>query len=193
MAFTPRACESAAMTGIDKAQLDAMVEAAHVYIARYSSSREQLRRVLARRADKLRRAGALEREAEKPLIEAALARIVGAGLIDDRAFALARARRLAREGRSRARIAEALAAKGVAREDASVALAALAEEQPAGDLAAAVTFARRRRLGPYRRAGADRARELAIFARGGFSLSLARRIVEAASIDALEAMLAEEA
>ena len=117
-----------------------------------------------------------------------MARITSTGLTDDRAFAIARARRLVRQGRSRARIVEALAAKGIGRADTQAALAALADERRDPELAAALAYAKRRHLGPYRReADADRDRELAVLARAGFTLTLARRIVEAASVEALEA------
>jgi len=45
------------------------------------------------------------------------------------------------------------------------------------DLAAACRFARRRRLGPYRRGAADRQRELAAFARAGFDRRTAERVL----------------
>jgi regulatory protein len=63
------------------------------------------------------------------------------------------------------------------------------------DRAAAITFARRRKFGPFshRRAGAQRIdeetrarRQLAAFARAGFSYALARKILAARKEEELE-------
>jgi len=70
------------------------------------------------------------------------------------------------------------------------ALAALAEQAAEPDLAAALAYARRRRIGPYRGGPADpaaRERELAALGRRGFTYETARRVVEATSIETLEA------
>src|SRR5204863_7148857 len=112
------------------------------------------------------------------LIDALVARYRAAGLIDDAAYAVGRARSGLARGRSLRRIAAGLAAKGVGAADAAAALAALSTDGADPDLAAACAFARRRRLGPFRRApvvAADRQRELAAFARAGFE----RRAAEA--------------
>src|SRR5438045_9794906 len=108
----------------------------------------------------------------RALIDALVARYRDSGPIDDAAYASARARgRLAR-GEPLRRIAAGLAAKGVAAEDRAAALDALRETAPDPDLAAACAFARRRRLGPYRRGPAhhqtaDRNRDLGPFRRPG--------------------------
>ena len=57
------------------------------------------------------------------------------------------------------------------------------------DLAAALAFARRRRLGPFRPQGeraARRLKDLAALARQGFAADLARRIVDAEDLEELE-------
>ena len=54
---------------------------------------------------------------------------------------------------------------------------------------AAVNLARRRRLGPFRRAGeraAMRGKDLAALARAGFSYPIAKRILDAATPEELE-------
>ena len=113
-----------------------------------------------------------------------------------RASPPARALSLGRAGRSRRAIADRLRAKGVAPAAIEAALAGLDEERPEGDRAAAIALARRRRLGPFR-APAQRVerrqRDIAALARAGFALALARRVIEAESVAALEAWAAEEA
>jgi regulatory protein len=78
---------------------------------------------------------------------------------------------LTRSGRSRAAVAAHLAARGV---DGALARSVL-PEGPEAELAAAVAFARRRRIGPFRSDGAvaDLRRELGMLARAGFAQSVA--------------------
>lgn len=98
-------------------------------------------------------------------------------LIDDQAYARSRAKSLSRAGRSRRAIAAHLAAKGV---DAETAREALPESADV-ELDAAITFAKKRRIGPYARdpVGAQdygaRQREVAVMARAGFGWSTCER------------------
>ena len=159
------------------------------YLERFASSAENLRRVLRRRVRRrtgdpeiLRQAGAM--------IDALVERYRRSGLLDDAAYAAGRARgRLAR-GEPLRRIAAGLAAKGVAAEDRAAALDALRETAPDPDLAAACAFARRRRLGPFRRGPGDRQRELAVFARAGFARREAEMVLRCADAEEVGALLA---
>ena len=81
-----------------------------------------------------------------------------------------------------------LAAKGVPVEIVADAVSGLNAGDPDPDVAAACAFARRRRLGPYRRAPANRARELGAFARAGFSRRVAEAVLGCPDIDAVEAL-----
>jgi regulatory protein len=152
------------------------------YLERFATTSAHLRRVLLRRA--LRDAEALELEIEpvRRDVEAVVARVTAAGLVDDRQFAMARARRLAEGGRSPARIRSALIGKGLDEAAVARALAELGKTSADPELAAAIVFARKRRLGPWRprEAGPElRAKELGALARAGFAYRVARRIVEA--------------
>jgi regulatory protein len=159
------------------------------YLERFASSAENLRRVLRRRVR--RRVGgneAVQRAAA--LIDELVERYRRTGLIDDAAYAAARARgRLAR-GEPLRRIAAGLAAKGVDAEDRAAALDALRETASDPDLAAACAFARRRRLGPYRRGPADRNRDLGSFARAGFGRREAEAVLGCPDPEAVAALLA---
>jgi len=160
------------------------------YLERFSSSAANLRRVLMRRVRQ--RAGADTELVARmaPAIAALAARYVAAGLIDDAAYAAARAELRHRRGESVRRIRADLAAKGVEAEVSATALAALRAAVPETDLAAACAFARRRRLGPYRRnaAPADRLRELAAFARAGFGRREAEAVLACPDGEAVEAL-----
>jgi regulatory protein len=164
------------------------------YLERFSSSAENLRRVLRRRVR--RRTGDNETaQRAAALIDELVERYRASGIIDDAAYAAARARgRLAR-GEPLRRIAAGLAAKGVDAEDRAAALDALRETAPDPDLAAACAFARRRRLGPYRRGPADRKtvdrnRDLGSFARAGFGRREAEAVLGCADPEAVAALLA---
>jgi regulatory protein len=158
------------------------------YLGRYASSAENLRRVLMRRVRR-RFPGAAEQA--RSLIDALVDRYRASGLIDDAAYAAARSESLNRRGESLRAIRARLAAKGVAGEDLSNALAGLDAAAPHPDLAAACSFARRRRLGPFRRAAADHARELGAFARAGFSRRIAEAVLACADIEAVETLARE--
>ncbi len=99
--------------------------------------------------------------------------------MDDAAFAAAKVRSLRRRGGSARAIGAKLAAKGVDRETVG---AVLAGQEDGSEDEAALAYAKRRRLGPFRQSSsraAARERDLAAMARAGFALSLARRVIDA--------------
>jgi regulatory protein len=155
------------------------------YLGRYASSTENLRRVLMRR---VRRHSPEAAKDASGLIDALIARYRQSGLIDDAADTAGRVASLHRRGDSLQAIRARLAAKGVPAEIVADAVSVLRDAAPDPDLAAACAFARRRRLGPYRRAAADPARELGAFARAGFARRVAEAVLRCADIDAVEAL-----
>src|SRR5947208_15950322 len=166
------------------------------YLERFASSAENLRRVLRRRVRR-RTSDTETAQRAAALIDELVERYRASGLIDDAAYAATRARgRLAR-GEPLRRIAAGLAAKGVDADDRAAALDALRETAPDPDLAAACAFARKRRLGPYRRGlahrqTADRNRDLGSFARAGFGRREAEAVLGCAEPDAVPALLAPD-
>jgi len=155
------------------------------YLGRYASSAENLRRILMRR---VRRQSPEAAPQAKPLIEALVARYRESGLLDDTAYAAGRMQSLHRRGDSLRSIRARLAANGVAAAVVADAVSDLRADAPDPDLAAACAFARRRRLGPFRRAAKDPARELATFARAGFGRGVAEAVLACADIEAVEAL-----
>ncbi len=159
---------------------DALHEAALNHLARYAATQASLARVLARRVDRWARfaagseaadpqALAAAARAAKEAIPSVIARLREAGVLDDAAFAAARARRLARGGKSRRLTLAHLAAKGVGMGIA----AEIVEESPERELAAACAYLRRRRAGPF--GDAPELKTLAAMARAGFSQDIAMR------------------
>ena len=155
------------------------------YLGRYASSAENLRRVLIRRA---RRHAPEATQQVRAQIDAIVARYRESGLLDDATYAAARMASLHRRGDSLRAIRARLAGKGVPAEVAAEAISGLRKNAPDPDIAAACAFARRRRLGPFRRAAADRQRELAAFARAGFSRRVAEAVLDCGDVEAVEAL-----
>lgn len=164
-------------------------EAALRYLENYSATATTLRRVLTRRLLRSERAHGTDPEIGRGWIEAIIAKLQRLSLLDDSAFAETRSVRLHRRGASAKMIAADLAQKGVERELIDRVLESAREA--GGDLKAAASHARRRRLGAFRsRPLADDThfRELSSFARAGFSRIVAEEIL-AADRDRLDDIL----
>lgn len=158
-------------------------KAALHYLERYASSAENLRRVLMRRVQRSAHLHGTDPESGAEAVQNLIERYRRAGLLNDRAYAAARAAGLHRQGKSQRAIRQALSVKGVDEDTIGQALEDLREEvgEKDTDLRAAVNYARRRRIGPWRRSGRDemKDRDLAALGRQGFGYDIARRIVEA--------------
>lgn len=147
------------------------------YAGRYATTRARLsaylRRKLAERG--WSRAG-------QPPVERLVERFVALGYVDDGAFAAAKAVSLARRGYGERRLNEALRAAGIAEEDAEA-----AREVARGEAyAAALRFAKRRRIGPYASGAADpsiRGKAAAAMLRAGHSVQIVRRVLDAGPDD----------
>ena len=142
------------------------------YVGRFATSRAKLVAYLGR---KLRERGWEGKES--PPVEELADKLVRLGYIDDRAFALSKARSLTGRGYGERRVRQALTLAGIGEEDGSDARG-LAEEEA---VAAALRFARRRAIGPYAAAAPDQAqreRSLAAMVRAGHRFPIARAIVD---------------
>jgi regulatory protein len=165
-------------------------ELALTHLARFATTEFGLARVLERHIERRARretmaAHELEREIAdaKEAAREVIAELAASGAVDDASFAAARAKRLTRTGRSRRVIAAHLAARGVS--GATIAVAFAETEQT--ELAAALVFARRRRLGPFRAGPGDgdvRQKELAILARAGFPQTVAVQVLSMSAEEA---------
>ncbi len=176
--------------GPAKADPESLARAAYWYLERFATSAENLRRVLMRRVEKSAIAHATDRDAAAAFVDAIIRRLLDDGLLDDGAYAEARARVLRAAGKPAQTIKWVLAGKGVGTEIIDRAIAAIDAENAGdgedADFQAAVLFAKRRRLGPYRDpAGAGKEarhkKDMAALARAGFSYGVAERIVKTRS------------
>ncbi|WP_332685234.1 regulatory protein RecX [Bosea sp. (in: a-proteobacteria)] len=148
------------------------------YLHRYAASSSQLQRVLQRKVERSCRHYDRDPGDFHAMVAEAVAACVASGLVDDRRFAEMRTKSLRRKGRSARAVSAGLAAKGIAREI----VAATLPDSEEDELAAARIAARRKRLGPWSRAGReqDRQKQLATLARAGFSMKIARAVIDGA-------------
>jgi regulatory protein len=147
----------------------AMERLALRYVERFATTRGRLVDYLRR---KIRERGWDGADADPATLAEKLADL---GYIDDRAFGEARASAMARRGLGQRRVNGALRQAGIGEDDAE-ALAPAIEDRA---MAAALTFARKKRIGPYAVEAADRVlreKQIGAMIRGGHDFSLARRI-----------------
>jgi regulatory protein len=160
------------------------------YLGRYAASEASLRRVLENR---LRRAAmqnpGFSADAEllrelRGVIGQLIEKYRKNGVLNDAAFAETQVNSLRRQGRSRRLIAQKLGLRGISRAIVASALEKNAEEfgPEEAEVAAVWALMRRRKMGPFRKIPADkdiRRKDLAALARAGFSLDIARRVLDA--------------
>ena len=172
-----------------KATPKSLENAALYYLQRFSSSSENLRRVLMRRVQRSAHHHDTDPEEGVEVIADLIKRYNEVGLLDDAQFAKARAESLNRRGLSARAIRAKLAEKGVAADLITETLEKLTDEVQNPELTAAVTFARKRRIGPFREADDRtelREKDLAALARAGFNYDMAQKVIEADTIEELE-------
>jgi regulatory protein len=164
------------------------------YLERYASTAANLRRVLMRRVERSARVHDTERDEGAEAIDDIIRRFQEWGYLDDKAFAEMRTVSLFRRGTSRRGIRYQLSMKGVSEDTIDAALESVFEKEIDPDRRAAIAYARRRRIGPWRKDNRDtfQERDLAALGRQGFAYGIARWIVEADSSEICEASLLDD-
>ena len=171
--------------GPKKATPERLEKSALFYLERYASSSENLRRVLMRKVDASAKAHGTDPEEGARFVAALIERYQRAGLLNDTAYAEARVAGLHRRGLSDRAIAMKLRQKGVPGDLIDKALEDLREEMRAdgtdANLQAALNYAKRRRIGPFRKSARqeNRDRDLAALGRQGFDYETARKVLDA--------------
>ncbi len=180
--------------GPKKATARYLENAALYHLDRYATSRAHLARLLMMRVERSARAHGTDREEGAKHIDAILDKLTRNGLLDDRNYAETRARSLHRRGTSARGIRADLAAKGVAANHIDAAFSGLRDDTADPEVAAAIVYARKRRLGPYRneeQRAEKRDRDMAALGRKGFSYELVRRIIDAENLEVVENLKAQ--
>lgn len=175
-----------------KATPEGLERSALYYLERYDSSSGHLRRLLRRKILLSARVHGTDPEEGAAAAERLIARLTELGLLDDARYARERVRSLLARGNSAAMVRAKLRAKSLPAELIETALAEDENGGPGRELRAALRYARRRRLGPYRleRRPGERAerreRDLAALGRQGFDYETARRVVDSEDPGELE-------
>lgn len=155
------------------------------YLKRYAATVSQLRKVLLRRVDRSVRAHGTDKGEALGWVDAVVAKLVRNGLLNDETYAESRANSLRNAGRSARVIGQKLRLKGLAPELVARQVAQVTSQLP--ELEAARIWARKKRLGPYRKNAHERAdrrqRDLASLARAGFSFATAKAVIDAPGDD----------
>lgn len=166
--------------------------AAH-YLGRFATSRAHLRQLMMQKVKRsAEHHGTDPAEGEK-FVDDIIAKFERYGFLNDKAYAEMRARSLHAKGTPVRGIRYKLMQKGLEEEYIDAALEHLADEERAADLdlAAALTLARRRRIGPYRTDDREireerREKDMAVLARAGFSYDVVCQVLDADSVEELE-------
>jgi len=153
------------------------------YLERFATSSENLRAVLKRRVYKSARFHQTDPDQGYDLVDQLITRFLSSGLLDDQAYANFRVTTLRRRGKSRRAIISGLLAKGLGKDIIERAFEKMADANDEGndELQAALTYARKRRLGRYGNADDRedrRDRDLGKLARAGFSYDIALAIID---------------
>jgi regulatory protein len=169
------------------------------YLDRFSTTRANMRCVLLRKARKSCRFHETDLGQAELWIDEVVLRLTEQGYLDDRRYAQGVVRRLRRRGASQRMIHSQLREKGL---EAELVECLLLEDENQSDgglegleLRSAYALARRRKLGPFRTCEVQRRerrdKDRGVFARAGFSWSVTALVLEAESLEQLEAELGE--
>ena len=146
------------------------------YLNKYNASEDSLRRVLIRKIDRRAREADEEPDQYYELIEPVVTFCRDHKFVDDLRFAQSKIRSGTVKGKSKSRIKLELMSKGVSGEHIHSAF----EDEVHDDERAAVSYAKRRRLGPWRTKPKEerRDKELGSLVRAGFPFAIAQKIID---------------
>jgi len=157
-------------------------KAALVYLQRFSSSRENLRKVLMRRVWRAVNHDGGDKNQCQEWVDLVVEKMELRGFVNDRLFAEGRMHSLLTRGKSLRGIRNHLHDRGISPDIIDDVLNLAEKDEGNLDFTAAINLAKRRGLGPFsKRAGGRRPREkdMAAMARAGFSFEVAVRVIEA--------------
>ncbi len=162
---------------------------AFYYLRRYSSSSENLRRILLKRVKRSAQYHGTDVSAGLLWVNEIIEKFLANKLLDDIRYAETKCLSVHRKGGSKQTIRKKLQEKGIAPDIIEQTFTLLDQYSVDPELIAAAITARRRRLGPYRSRGRRnnfRERDLASLARAGFNYSIASWVIDVETIDHLE-------
>ena len=164
-------------------------KSAFYYLRRYSSSSENLRRILFKRVKRSAQYHGTDVSVGQLWVDEFIEKFLANKLLDDIQYAETKCLSVHRNGGSKQTIRKKLREKGIAPDIIEQTYTLLDQYSVDPELVAAAITARRRRLGPYRSRGHRnnfREKDLASLARAGFNYSIASRVIDVETIGHLE-------
>ena len=164
-------------------------KSAFYYLKRYSSSSENLRRILFKRVKSSAQYHGTDVSAGQLWVNEVIEKFIANKLLDDVQYAETKCLSVHRKGGSKQTIRKKLREKGITPDIIEQTFTLLDQYSVDPELIAAAITARRRRLGPYRSRGHRnnfREKDLASLARAGFNYSIASWVIDVETIDHLE-------
>jgi regulatory protein len=166
-----------------KITADYLHNAGLYYLQRFAASSGQFRTVMLRKVKKSCRFHTSQDYTKcTEMVEELIKKFEGTGLLDDKAYARGMVTSLRRQGKSKRAIASKLNVKNLSNNDVEEALDQYNESFNASpretELQAGLIFARKKKIGPFRRAEEMQEKELAAFGRAGFSYDTALSILK---------------
>ena len=134
-----------------KINASSIESAAQYHIARFATSSENLRQVLKRRILRASKYHNTDITASLELVDQLIRHYLEKGILDDKYYAMNQALKLNRRGKSIKYIRSWLYKKYISKKIINNALKKLFSDNNNPDLIAALSFARKRQFGPYRK------------------------------------------
>ncbi|WP_417457440.1 regulatory protein RecX [Kordiimonas sp.] len=162
------------------------------YLGRFSTTEENLRKVLERKVRRRNEGHAAPTDEQTTWINEVVEKCVKYGYVDDEVYARQRSESLLRKGKPPRQILQDLRFKGVDEGTATAAVDDLEDDDVGADATrrAAAAYVRRRRFGPFRRPLADpsekREKEIAAMMRVGFPYGIVVETLDGTEEDLLE-------
>ena len=160
-------------------------KAAYYYLKRYSSSSENLKRILLKRVFRAQKFQQVDWDVTNNWIEEIIEKLKTIGIIDDKEFADRKAVIFNNQGNSKLMIRKKLENKGVEKKLIDESIKNLEKQILDPDFIAAIRFLERRKMGPYRHPNTrseHRDKDLRSMSRAGCAYSVAKQLLEVESI-----------
>ena len=163
-----------------EATVDEIRNFAHIYIEKYSPSKQQLKTYLLKKLIKKEQKKSIKKEIFN-LIDSVIATLVDQKFLSDRYYSDAKSKAFYRKGYSLNKIRYNLIKKGIDQKYIKASISKIKENESDPDFFSAIKVCKRRRIGPNREES-NRSlfykKDISILARSGFSYETSKKVLE---------------
>jgi len=163
-----------------EATIDDIRNFAHLYLEKYSPSKQQLRTYLFKKLIKKRLKISSKKEIFN-LIDVVISTLEGQKLLDDSHYSDFKAKKFLRKGYSLNKIRYSLIKKGIEDKYIKASISKIKEKETDPDFFSAIKICKKRRIGPCREES-NRSlfykKDISILARSGFSYDISKKVLE---------------